>query len=104
MRPARTCAGLPRRLSTPDDPGVRVFGATSAHEPLSTAMTLHRMRSKQLRQPVPAVGTKPESLAELPVPERVLSLRDAALAQLINRQSARWPREATEDPIWGLLR
>lgn len=49
-------------------------------------------------------GKEPESFADLPLPERVLSLRDSSLAQLIDRQPVRWPRDATEDPIWGLLR
>ncbi len=67
-------------------------------------MTLCKMRSNQLSQIVPAGESEPESLAELPLPERVLSLHDALLARVIDLQSARWPREATEDPIWGLLR
>lgn len=37
-------------------------------------------------------------------PERLLSARDPALAQVIASQSARWPSHATENPIWGLAR
>ncbi len=45
-----------------------------------------------------------ESLAALPLPERVLSSRDARLRQVIAAQSDRWPCEPTENPIWGLVR
>ncbi len=37
-------------------------------------------------------------------PERLLSARDPALAEVIAAQPARWPSHATENPIWGLAR
>jgi len=37
-------------------------------------------------------------------PEQELSGRDHTLAAVITSQSARWPSQPTEDPIWGLLR
>src|ERR1700683_2994590 len=40
-----------------------------------------------------------ESLAE-----EFLATRDAILARLIASQSARWPSQPSEDPIWGLVR
>jgi len=40
----------------------------------------------------------------LPVAERLLSAKDPILAGLIESESARWPSEPTEHPIWGLLR
>ncbi len=43
-------------------------------------------------------------MANLLVPESFLSMRDSVLAKVILSQSARWPLEPTEDPIWGLLR
>src|SRR6266849_3007105 len=40
----------------------------------------------------------------LPLAERHLADRDQMLAQLIATQSAQWPAQPTEDPIWGLVR
>ena len=40
----------------------------------------------------------------LPLPERILSERDCALAKIISGQFNRWPSRPTEDPIWGLMR
>lgn len=37
-------------------------------------------------------------------PERYLMSRDATLAGLIDSQASIWPAEATEYPIWGLVR
>ncbi len=37
-------------------------------------------------------------------PEQALSRQDHTLAGVIKAQPARWPRAATEDPIWGLIR
>jgi DNA-3-methyladenine glycosylase II len=37
-------------------------------------------------------------------PERVLSYQDCTLAEVIASQVERWPRNPTEEPIWGLLR
>jgi DNA-3-methyladenine glycosylase II len=34
----------------------------------------------------------------------LLSARDPILGRVIASQSARWPSQATEDPIWGLIR
>jgi len=36
--------------------------------------------------------------------EQSLAESDPILARVITRQSARWPRRPTEDPIWGLVR
>jgi DNA-3-methyladenine glycosylase II len=36
--------------------------------------------------------------------ERMLSESDLTLARVIVSQADRWPAEATEDPIWGLVR
>jgi DNA-3-methyladenine glycosylase II len=36
--------------------------------------------------------------------EEVLSACDPVLAGVITSQSSRWPRQPTEDPIWGLVR
>jgi DNA-3-methyladenine glycosylase II len=36
--------------------------------------------------------------------ERMLSESDPTLAQVIASQAHRWPAEATENPIWGLVR
>ncbi len=41
---------------------------------------------------------------ELPTPERLLSARDSVLAQIIIPQIVRWPSQATENPMWGLIR
>jgi DNA-3-methyladenine glycosylase II len=44
------------------------------------------------------------SLASPPSAELFLAGRDTKLAQVIESQSARWPLQPTEDPIWGLVR
>jgi len=36
--------------------------------------------------------------------EQFLSANDPKLSEIISCQSARWPFQATEDPIWGLVR
>ena len=43
-------------------------------------------------------------LVDLPCAEQLLSNRDSILARVIISQSARWPVQPTEDPIWGLVR
>lgn len=43
-------------------------------------------------------------LHDLPEAEKSLSLRDTKLGRVIAAQRQRWPTEASEDPIWGLLR
>jgi DNA-3-methyladenine glycosylase II len=45
-----------------------------------------------------------EPLAKLTEAELWLSERDRTLADIIATDSARWPSEPTEDPIWGLIR
>jgi DNA-3-methyladenine glycosylase II len=45
-----------------------------------------------------------QPVASLPSPERLLSEGDDTLARVIASQSSRWPRQASEDPIWGLVR
>jgi DNA-3-methyladenine glycosylase II len=40
----------------------------------------------------------------LPAAEQLLSIRDARLGQVIALESARWPSQPSEDPIWGLVR
>jgi DNA-3-methyladenine glycosylase II len=42
--------------------------------------------------------------SRLPPPEYSLARRDPVLARVISEQSARWPEQPTEDPIWGLIR
>jgi DNA-3-methyladenine glycosylase II len=42
--------------------------------------------------------------AALQSAEQLLSASDPTLAQAITSQSARWPSQPTEDPIWGLVR
>ncbi len=49
-------------------------------------------------------GRSIEPLDTLPTAERTLALRDSILARTIGVQSARWPAEQSEDPIWGLVR
>lgn len=44
----------------------------------------------------------PQSLAAHP--EELLCQRDAVLANIIVSQSARWSSQATENPMWGLIR
>jgi DNA-3-methyladenine glycosylase II len=36
--------------------------------------------------------------------ERILAAQDPTLAPIIASQSARWPTQPTEDPLWGLIR
>jgi DNA-3-methyladenine glycosylase II len=43
-------------------------------------------------------------LEAFPSAERYLLTRDTILARVITAQSSRWPSEATENPIWGLVR
>jgi DNA-3-methyladenine glycosylase II len=45
-----------------------------------------------------------QSLVELPIAERLLSTSDPTLANLIASTSERWPCQANENPIWGLVR
>jgi DNA-3-methyladenine glycosylase II len=40
----------------------------------------------------------------LPPAEQLLSTRDSRLAAVIASQTARWPSQPIEDPIWGLVR
>jgi len=42
--------------------------------------------------------------AALQSAEQLLSACDPTLAQVITSQSARWPSQPNEDPIWGLVR
>jgi DNA-3-methyladenine glycosylase II len=52
----------------------------------------------------PEVSGVCETMESLSPAERYLAVRDPILSQIIGSQSARWPTEPTEDPIWGLLR
>lgn len=45
-----------------------------------------------------------QPLATLPRSEQLLSESDGTLARVIASQPSRWPSQATEDPIWGLVR
>jgi DNA-3-methyladenine glycosylase II len=45
-----------------------------------------------------------QPLTSLPAAERHLSASDPTLAGVVASQSARWPPQPTEDPIWGLVR
>ncbi len=48
--------------------------------------------------------TSPKLPLRLPPAESLLSARDPALAIIIASNTARWHSEATEDPVWGLIR
>jgi DNA-3-methyladenine glycosylase II len=43
-------------------------------------------------------------MVSLPCPESYLSDNDTVLAGVIAAQSARWPSQPTENPLWGLIR
>lgn len=49
-------------------------------------------------------GSSAQSLADFSTAERMLSERDPVLAKVIASQSHRWPIDAHEHPIWGLVR
>jgi len=52
----------------------------------------------------PETHHAPDTWDSLPLAERHLAVHDRTLARVIVSQSAQWPSQPTEDPIWGLVR